>query len=146
MANARTRYDTISEFMQREHDATGALLYAKPSVQINGTPFLFYTNTGMAFRLSAKARDYALALPGSTVWSPLGAAQASSPWVLVPASQFLRWDRLAIDALRHAEAGDTRRPQALPSQGPPPLPPAAHRWRDSIKNLMEKASALRLVR
>ena len=146
MANARTRYDTISEFLQREHEAVAAILYGKPSVQLAGTPFLFYLQNGMAFRLQGRVREHALSLPGSGRWAPLGQTDDKSPWVMVPASQFLRWDRLAIEALRYVQEGDLRRPQAVPSQGPPAAPPAAQRWRDNIKALMEKASAFRLTR
>jgi len=56
MANARTRYDTIAEFMTREHDATSTTQYGKPAVQINGTAFLFYMLPGMAFRLPGRSR------------------------------------------------------------------------------------------
>ncbi|MEO8671731.1 MAG: hypothetical protein ABI411_10490 [Tahibacter sp.] len=146
MANARTRYDTIAEFMQREHDASSSMLYAKPAMQIGGTPFLFYMMPGMAFRLRGRARDQALALPGSSLWAPLGQPQQNSPWVLVPVAHFLRWDRLSIEALRFAQEGETARPRAQPSQGPPPEPPAATRWRDSIKTLLERASNFRLMR
>jgi hypothetical protein len=146
MANARSRYDTIAEFMQRQHDATASMLYKQPAVQVNGTPFLFYMLPGMAFRLRGRAREQALALAGARLWAPVGEPADSSPWVLVPVSHFLRWDRLAIEALRFAEDNAPRGPSALPSQGPPPAPPAANRWADNIKALLEKASALRLQR
>jgi hypothetical protein len=146
MANARTRYDTISEFLQREHEAAAASLYGKPAVQLGVTPFLFYAGTGMAFRLQGRAREQALTLPGAAAWAPIGQVPEKGPWVFVPAAHFLRWDRLAIEALRYAQEGEVRRPQAVPSQGPPPEPPASQRWRDNIKSLMEKAAAFRLVR
>ena len=146
MANARTRYDTISEFLQREHDASAVSLYGKPAVQLGATPFLYYATNGMAFRLQGRVREHALTLPGSTAWTPIGQLKDTSPWVLVSAAHFLRWDRLAIEALRYAQEGDLRRPQAQPSNGPPPEPPASTRWRDNIKALMEKASAFRLLR
>jgi len=146
MANARTRYDTISEFLQREHEAAAVSLYGKPAVQLGATPFLFYATNGMAFRLQGRVREHALTLPGSSGWVPIGQLSEKTPWVLVPASHFLRWDRLAIEALRYAQEGDLRRPQAVPSRGPPPEPPASQRWRDNIKALMEKAAAFRLLR
>lgn len=144
MANARTRYDTIAEFMTRQHDATAATLYGKPAVQVGGTPFLFYMLPGMAFRLQGRAREQALALPGATAWAPLGQPNDRSPWVLVPVASFLRWDRLAIEALRYAIEGKVNVPKAVPLQGPPEDPPAAQRWRDNIKSLWEKASGFRL--
>lgn len=146
MANARTRYDTIAEFMTREHDAVASSLYGKPSVQVNGTAFLFYMLPGMAFRLQGRAREQALTLPGATTWAPLGQGGERSPWVLVPVAQFLRWDRLAIDALRYAQEGQVATPKAVPLQGPPEAPPAAQRWRDNVKALLEKAANLRLLR
>lgn len=146
MANARTRYDTISEFLQREHEASAVNLYGKPAVQLGSTPFLFYLTNGMAFRLQGRAREHALTMPGVTSWAPLGQTPEKGPWVVVPAAHFMRWDRLAIEALRYAQEGEVRRPQAVPSQGAPVDPPASQRWRDNIKGLMEKAAAFRLVR
>jgi hypothetical protein len=146
MSNARTRYDTIAEFMQRDHGASTAFLYGKPAVQIGGVPFLFYMLPGMAFRLKGRARDQAIALPGATTWAPIGQPAAASPWILVPVVHFLRWDRLSIDAMRYAEEGGVRRPSAVPSQGPPVEPPAAVRWRDGIKTLFERASTFKLHR
>ncbi|MCQ4166591.1 hypothetical protein [Tahibacter harae] len=147
MANARTRYDTIAEFMTRQHDATSTTQYGKPAVQINGTPFLFYMLPGMAFRLQGRAREQALALPGASAWAPLGQPTERSPWVLVPVASFLRWDRLAIEALRYAQEGNlASTPKAEPTQGPPEPPPAGQRWRDNIKSLWEKAASFRLTR
>lgn len=146
MANARTRYDTIAEFMVRQHDATSTTQYGKPAVQVNGTAFLFYMLPGMAFRLQGRAREQALSLPGATAWAPLGLPTERSPWVLVPVAGFMRWDRLAIDALRFAQEGQVNTPKAAPLQGPPEPPPAGQRWRDNIKSLWERASAFKLTR
>lgn len=146
MANARTRYDTIAEFMVRQHDAQSTTLYAKPAVQINSTAFLFYMLPGMAFRLRGRAREQALALPGASAWAPLGQPNDRSPWVLVPVASFLRWDRLAIEAFKYAQEGAVATPRAVPLQGPPEPPPAGQRWRDNIKSLWERASSFRLGR
>ncbi len=112
-------------------------------MQVNGTAFLFYMLPGVAFRLQGRAREQALTLPGATTWAPLGEPNERSPWVLVPVAQFLRWDRLAIDALRYAQEGQVNTPKARPSQGHRRDPPAAQRWRDNIKTLWEKASNFR---
>ena len=144
MANARTRYDTIADFMTRQHDAQAATLYGKPAVQINGTPFLFYMLPGMAFRLQGRAHEQALTLPGASAWAPLGQPNERSPWVLVPVASFLRWDRLAIEALKYAQEGNVATPKAVPLQGPPETPPAGQRWRDNIKSLLERAANFRL--
>jgi hypothetical protein len=114
-------------------------------VQINGTPFLFYMMPGMAFRLRGRMREQALALKDSRLWAPLGDVPQASPWVLVPVAHFLRWDPLAIEALRYAQDDAPTRPTAVPSQGPPQPPPAADRWFNNIQALMEKAKALRLA-
>ena len=105
---------------------------------IANTPFLFYTLPGMAFWL--RGRESALILAGALLWTPPG----NSSWVLVPVGHFLRWDRLAIEAMRYAMDASARRPIALASQGPPPPPLAAVRWRGNIRALLEKASNLRL--
>ncbi len=146
MANARTRFDTIADFMQREHGAALTTLYRQPAVQIGTTPFLFYLLPGIAFRLRGRVRDQALRLSGTKAWGPRGAAAASSPWVLVPVDHFLRWDRLAIEALRQAEEGQPARPAARPTAGPPAPPPAASRWSGGIGELLKRAAALRLLR
>ena len=146
MANARSRFDNISEFMQRSHDASASMLYKQPAVQVDGTPFLFYMMPGMAFRLRGRAREQAMARPCARLGAPGGEAPQNSPWVLVPVSQFLRWDRLAIEALRYAQDHSPPGPVAVASQGPAAPPPAANRWVDNIKGLLEKAAALRLQR
>ena len=90
-------------------------------------------------------RDQALALKDARLWAPTGEPPQTSPWVLVPVVHFLRWDRLAVEALRFAQDVELARPKARPSEGAPKPPPAADRWFNNIQALMEKAKALRLA-
>lgn len=114
MANARTRYDTISEYLVRAHECALGQLYGKPCVMKAGHAFCAYAFLGMAFRLKGRVRLQAMALPGAKFWDPLGRSDPQMDWVLVPVEHFLRWDRFAIEAVRLAEEGK------LASLGPKP--------------------------
>ncbi len=147
MANARTRYDTICDYMVRSHGATSGNLYGKPCALLRGHAFLYFHQGWAAFKLRGRIRLQALALAGAKFWDPLGREGPSMEWVIVPDAHFLRWDRFAVEAVKlmEKEAGG-RRPEAGPAQGPPPLPPASARWLDGIKTLWARAASLSLVR
>ncbi|HZP65602.1 MAG TPA: hypothetical protein VFB32_04780 [Rudaea sp.] len=132
MANARSRYDTIAAYLERAHEAQPGLLYGKPCVMHEGKAFAAYQPDAMAFRLHGRHLDQALAIPGSHGWDPLGGAANSPGWVLIPATHVLRWDRLALDALRCAKEASERRvsyrpapPRPEPAPEPPPSTPAS---------------------
>ncbi len=147
MANARTRFDTIREYMVRSHSATSGTLYGKPCALLNGHAFLYLHQDWAAFLLKGRVRLQALALPGARFWDPLGRDGPSMDWVIVPDTHFLRWDRLAIEAVKVARAhGQGRRPTAGPVEGPPQPPPAAKRWINSIKSLFAKAAEITLAK
>jgi len=121
MANARTRFDTIAGYLERTHEARAGQLYGKPCLSLDGHPFAAYIPEAMAFRLHGRALTQAQALPGARAWDPLRGMGSSPGWVLIPASQAMRWDRLALDALRCTrEAGERRVSYAVP-QVPPPV-------------------------
>lgn len=147
MANARTRYDTICDYMVRSHGATSGNLYGKPCALLRGHAFLYFHQGWAAFKLRGRIRLQALALAGAKFWDPLGREGPSMEWVIVPDAHFLRWDRFAVEAVKlmEKEAGG-RRPEAGPAQGPAPLPPASARWLDGIKTLFARAANLSLVR
>ncbi|MCB1609138.1 MAG: hypothetical protein KDI71_19410 [Xanthomonadales bacterium] len=145
MANARTRFDTIREYMVRSHRASSGTLYGKPCAMLDGHAFLYFHQDWAAFLLKGRVRLQALALPGARFWDPMGREGASMDWVIVPDAHFLRWDRLAIEAVKVAHKhGEGRRPVAGPAEGPVPPPPAARRWINSIKSLLAKAADLTL--
>lgn len=146
MANARTRFDTIRDYMVRSHSATSGTLYGKPCALLNGHAFLYFHQDWAAFLLKGRVRLQALALPGARFWDPLGREGPSMDWVIVPSTHFLRWDRLAIEAVKtaHAQSGG-KRPIAGPASGPPEPPPAANRWINSIKSLFAKAASITLA-
>lgn len=147
MANARTRFDTICEYMVRAHGASTGSLYNKPCAMLRGEAFLYFHQNWAAFRLRGRVRLQALALAGAKFWDPLGREGPSMDWVIVPDAHFLRWDRFAVESVKQAEkAAGGRRPEAGPAQGPAPLPPASLRWLDGIKGLLAKAAALTLAR
>jgi hypothetical protein len=102
MANARTRYDTISSYLVRAHEARSGMLYGRPCIEFEGVAFAAFVRDALALRLHGRALAQALALPGARPWHPRSVEEAAPGWVLLPVSLMLRWDRLALDALRCA--------------------------------------------
>lgn len=160
MANARTRFDTIRDYMMRAHEATSGQLFGKPCALYLGRPFIAFHLEGMGFKMRGRIRLQALALPGTQFWDPLLPDRPDPDWVWVPSTHFLRWDRLAIEAYRqqkeqgtNAVARITPSPASAPlvprpagpyvpaaaSPRPAPPPPAAPRpapnWAERLKQL-----------
>lgn len=105
MANARTRYDTICEYLVRTHDASLGQLYGKPCTLIKGHACIVFCFEGVAFRLRGRVRLQASALAGARYWDPLGRDIPSMDWILVPEAHFLRWDRFALESARFSKEG-----------------------------------------
>ncbi len=131
MANARTRFDTILDYMVRRHDASAGQLYGKPAALLHGEAFMAYHFDGT--------------LPGNKYWDPKGGDIPSMNWISIPTAHFLRWDGFAIDALHQLKDGVGKRPVAVPLAGPPPAPPASTRWSENIQALLAKIQALQLA-
>jgi hypothetical protein len=145
MANARTKFDFIADYMIRTHEAVQAPLFGKQALMLNGEPFLVFHADSMAFRLGGKQRLQASALAGAKYWSPLNPDVPNMDWVSVPIAHVARWDRLAVDALHQRQNNFGSRPRAEPVKGPPPAPPASLRWADNIKSLLTKIQNLTLI-
>jgi hypothetical protein len=143
MANARTRYDTICDYLVRHHEARLGQLYGKPCALIQGHAFMVFCFDGTAFRLNGRLRLQASALPGARYWDPLGRKTPSMDWVHVPEAHFLRWDRFAIEAAKIAKQGfgpsNLGRPR-VGEQSPPLADPAER----SIRRLAPSFSLSRL--
>lgn len=105
MANARTRFDTICEYLARTHEASLGQLYGKPCAMIKGHAFIVYCFDGVAFRLSGRTRLQASALSGARYWDPLGRDVPNMDWIHVPEAHFMRWDRLALESARLGKDG-----------------------------------------
>lgn len=131
MANARTRYDVIAGHLARAHGATQGLLYGRPSIELDGKAFAAFVRDALALRLHGRVLAQALALPGAQPWQPREVGQAAPGWVLLPASLMLRWDRLALEALRCARERaqgpvSLRIPEPVAAaEAPPPSTPAS---------------------
>lgn len=110
MANARTRYDTILDYMVRRHEAVAGMLYGKPAALLHGEAFMAYHFDGMAFRLQGRARLKASTLAGAKYWDPRSGDTPSMNWISVPTAHFLRWDGFAIDAMHQIKDGLGKRP------------------------------------
>lgn len=124
MANARTRYDTICDYLVRSHGAQPGRLFGKPCLLLRQRPFIAWAGESMGFRLSGRQRLQALALPGARFWDPMDREQPVFGWIALPSEQFLRWDRYAIEAARQAEhdTGDDFTPRAEAAPGPDSRP------------------------
>ncbi len=143
MANARTRYDTIVEYMIRTYGASSGTLYTRPCAMLRGNAFLVFKFDAMVFRLSGRARLQALALSGSGFWDPLDLGRRESDWILIPEEHFMRWDRFAIESLKLAREGFRERPlRTEEGGGPAAPPPAAQRWFGRLRELMDKAAGI----
>jgi len=139
MANARSTFDMIGDYLQRAHEVDVGLLYGKPSLSLQGRPFAAYQPDAMAFHLHGRVLAQALALPGARPWAPRVAEGSAPGWVLLPAEHALRWNRYALEALRcEREASERRVSYALPEAPPPAAPePAA----SSVQSLTERVKA-----
>jgi hypothetical protein len=126
MANARTRFDTIREYMTRSHDTTSGLLYGKPCSMFRGRAFIAFHLEGMAFKMRGRMRLQALAMADSRFWDPLLPDRPDPEWVWVPSQHVLRWDRFAVEAYRQQkEQGDMAMARTTRPSGPVAAPISA---------------------
>lgn len=126
MANARTRFDTIREYMTRSHDATSGQLYGKPCSMFRGRAFIAFHLDGMAFKMRGRMRLQALAMADTRFWDPLLPDRPDPEWIWVPPLHVLRWDRLAVEAYRQQkEQGDSAIARAVRPAGPAAVPGGA---------------------
>lgn len=138
MANARSQFDSIAGVLAREHEVQVGLLYGKPSLALNNQTFAAYIPEAMAFRLHGRGLADALKVPDAKGWDPLRDDRAAPGWVLIPATQAMRWDGIARDAMQCArEASEGPVSYAVP----PPPPPAAEEPPPSTpENLAQRAA------
>lgn len=159
MANARTRFDTICEYLARNHDnVVVGRVYGFPCALQHGYPFVAMVNEDMmGFRLHGRVRLQALALMGAKFWDPLNRTdEHGMDWVKVPGEHMIRWDRLGLEALRCSKEGPAgmariasavANSQAAVKEGRTlAQPPAAlSRWSPSfILNAIKKAAGFSL--
>lgn len=123
MANARTRFDTICDYLNRVHETSSGSVYGKPCVMFHGRAFIAFHMDGMGFKMRGRIRLQALALPNVRFWDPLLPDRPDPDWVWVPSVHVLRWDRLAVEAYRQQkEQGDSNIMRVRPSASPPLVP------------------------
>lgn len=161
MANARTRFDTICEYLARNHDSVViGRVYGHPCAMQHGYAFVAMVNEDMmGFRLHGRVRLQALALMGAKFWDPLNRTdEHGMDWVKVPSEHMVRWDRLGLEALRCSKEGPAgmariasavANSQAAVKEGRTlAQPPAAlSRWSPSfILNAIKKAAGFSLER
>ena len=139
MANARTRFDNIRDYLARSHETTNVQVAGRPCAQLGQQPIVAFHQDAMAFRLHGRAREGAMALPGARAWHPRGNGRPGDDWVLLGASHMLRWDRLALEAVRCARERDVRGVQAI---APPPPPPDPEQRQQHTRSLGERFASL----
>jgi len=142
MANARTRYETLADYLVRNREARDGSLYGKPCLTFEGEPFLTWHRDAVAFRLSGRALNNALSLKGSTPFDPLTPDKpppGRPGWVRVPPENFMSWDRLAMDAMRCARLAQSQHVSWEPP--PPPPPPVEAPPRSTGESLAARVAA-----
>lgn len=117
MANARSRFDAISAYLRKAHEARALTVRGRPCIGVEGATFVALHRDGLGFRLHGRALKQALGLPGVRPWHPIDPDRTAPGWVLVPSVHAWRWDRLAIEAWRGArEAANERAPAAVEAE------------------------------
>ena len=160
MANARTHFNTICEYIVRSHDGIAlGRIYGFNCAMQQGHPFIAMVNEDMGFRLHGRVRLQALALLGSKFWDPLNRTdEHGMDWVKVPAEHMMRWDRFALEAMRCSKDGTQTAARvasavansqaAVKENRPLAQPPAAvSRWTPSfILDAIKRAANFSLTR
>lgn len=122
MANARTRFDTICDYLGRAHETSTGTVYGKPCAMHTGRAFIAFHMDGMGFKVRGRIRLQALALSGAKFWDPLMPDRPDPDWVWIPSTYFLSWDRMAVEAFRQQkEQGDSAVARVRPVQASAPL-------------------------
>ncbi len=135
MANARERFNTLAEYLVRHREAQQGQMFGKPCLSLQGEPFMMLYRESVAFRLHGRALTHAMAVKGSSPFDPLlpdKPPPGRPGWVLIPTSQFLIWDRLAMDAMRCAREAKGKNVSwqmpptpTAPAPEPPPSTPTS---------------------
>ena len=117
MANVRSRFDAISAYLRKAHEARDLSVRGRPCLGVQGATFMALHRDGIGFRLHGRALKQALSLPGVRPWHPIDPDRVAPGWVLVPSVHAWRWDRLAIEAWRGArEAAGQRASTAVEAE------------------------------
>lgn len=117
MANVRSRFDAISAYLGKTHEARTSEVRGRRCIGIAGATFMAVHGSGLGFRLHGRAFRQALTLPGVRPWHPIDPDRTAPGWVLVPSQHAWRWDRLAIDALRSARVAVAERTERESAAG-----------------------------
>jgi hypothetical protein len=126
MANIRTRFDSISAYLRKAHDARAISVRGRPCLGIDGATFIALHRDGLGFRLHGRVLKQVLGLPGVRPWHPIDPTRVAPGWVLIPSIHAWRWDRLAIEAWRGARDVASQRASTAveseirASEDPPP--------------------------
>jgi hypothetical protein len=71
MANVRSRFDSISAYLGKAHEARTSEVRGRRCVGIAGATFMAIHGSGLGFRLHGRAFRQALTLPGARLWHPI---------------------------------------------------------------------------
>jgi hypothetical protein len=73
-------------------------MFGMPCAKVTGKAFMGAYGGGVVFKLDPDARERALALPGATLFDPMG-GRPMREWVVVPSAHQAAWTELAEAAL-----------------------------------------------
>lgn len=102
MANVRSRFDAIAEYLAKAHGARVFHVRSRLCLGIEGATFMAFHREGIGFRLDGRTFDYALNLIGARTWHPIDPNRVAPGWVFVPSVHAWRYERLAVESLRFA--------------------------------------------
>lgn len=78
-------------------------MFGKPCFKLEGKAFISFFQSEMVFKLSGKAHENALSLPGSQLFDPSGKKRPMKEWVQVPYAHSAQWETFAREALKYAQ-------------------------------------------
>ena len=79
-------------------------MFGKECLKVNGKAFAAFHQDMMAFKLTGKDHEKALALSGAHLWDPSGKKRPMKEWVHVPFEHAASWSRLAVAAMNYLKA------------------------------------------
>ena len=144
MANARTQFDYLASYLQRRDERVRlGRIAMHHGLLFEHHPFVILHRNSVAFRVAGRALTQALALPGSSGFDPLAPDEpppGKPGWVLVPATHWAAWNRLAIDSMHCLQRAQDHHVSWQVPVAPPPPPPAPPP--STPKSLAERVAAI----
>ena len=100
-----TTFEDIVKKLTKSSDITAGNLFGKPCIKVNGKAFVASFKEDMAFKLTGKAHEKALALKGSKLWDPSGKKRPMKEWVQIHNKYSDEWLEFAKEAKNYVKNG-----------------------------------------